>query len=605
MKLTLALAGPLALAVVTTAAGRPAEAAKPPTQLLIDLVDDTTEADHREIEAKLGLPMRLNSIHASDERFFIAEVDPDRVEEHLARIAGDPRVEHAEPNYLFGLPDELNDPTAYRAEELAGFGALDGEPQRGPMIPNDPLWEHQWSFRMINAPEAWPHADGNGVVVAVIDTGVAFEEYKKFKRVEDLSGIQFVKGYDFVKDTDHPNDDHGHGTHVAGTIAQATNNKIGVAGLAPKVKIMPLKVLSKQGFGTAADIADAIRYAADEGAHVINLSLGGGMRSMVMQNAVAYARKKGVVVVCAAGNASRGKVEFPAAYPGAFAVSSVGPTKKLAFYSSYGKEVAIAAPGGDKQLGGERAGILQNTIVPNRVDATDLYLAFQGTSMAAPHVAGAAALVISAGVTDPARVEAILRETAQPAADAAAGDVRYGSGILDVGKAVKAAKETKGGPVHLAPALLALGFFLRRWRQRLPLGKIAPLAVVGAVIASSGLFFLQGLLGGLPGAQFVTSAAPAWDLAALGPSWHFTAPWASALPVFGLTVLLLGVKRLRGLLIGLALGWAAHLLVSAISMPTDVQLIPGMASVFDRAWLLVNAGALALLASLVARVEAR
>ena len=114
------------------------------------------------------------------------------------------------------------------------------------------------------------------VLVAVIDTGVAYKDRgKKFKRVPDLAKTEFVPGYDFVNDHEHPLDDHGHGTHVAGTIAQSTNNGIGVAGVAYKARIMPLKVLSSRGFGSVADIAEAVRFAADKGAKVINMSLGG------------------------------------------------------------------------------------------------------------------------------------------------------------------------------------------------------------------------------------------------------------------------------------------------------------------------------------------
>lgn len=540
-----------------------ADTAVPPpvTELVIDLEDDTTDADEAEIEAKLGgLDIRLNSVHSADERLFVVEVDPAQMEALADRIEDDPRVEHVEPNYV--------------------YHAL--------MVPDDPRFEDQWSFRMIGAPEAWDRATGKGVTVAVIDTGVAYENHKKFKKVEDLAGTEFVTGYDFVNDTNHANDDHGHGTHVAGTIAQTTNNGIGVAGLAFEAKIMPLKVLNRSGMGTAADIADAIRFAADEGAQVINMSLGGGPRSLVMQSAVAHARKKGVIVVCAAGNTGRGRVEYPAAYKGSFAISSVGPTKELAFYSSYGKQIAVAAPGGDKRRS-ERDGILQNTIEPRRVDKTDGYMYFQGTSMAAPHAAGAAALVISAGVTDPDKVEKLLKETAMDAGQRG-WDEKYGHGILNVGGAVEAAAEATSGWSHFAAALLGALAFVWRNKKRIPLAATKGLAMVGALVG-----------GGVP---FLFDAMPTWDLSVLGAAWHFAAPWASALPVFLMTVVLLGVRSLRGILMGLAIGWAAYLGVSAFLMPADVQLIPGVASLFDRAWLLINAGALVLLASVIVRVAA-
>src|SRR6185503_11606345 len=199
--------------------------------------------------------------------------------------------------------------------------------------PNDPQYGKQWNLPLINMPQAWEKSKGKGVVVAVLDTGIAYEDFEDFKIVPDLKGAKFAKGYDFVNDDEHANDDHGHGTHVAGTVAQATNNKEGVAGMAFEATLMPVKVLDHFGRGTSADIADAIRWAADNGANVINMSLGGGGYSSVMANAVAYARKKGVTVICAAGNGGAGRVEYPAAYPGAVAVAAVGPEGVKAPYS--------------------------------------------------------------------------------------------------------------------------------------------------------------------------------------------------------------------------------------------------------------------------------
>lgn len=565
--------------------------AGPQVELLIDLQDDTDDADERALERLLGgRDLVLNSIHSADERFFLVSV-PERVADLvLEKLAADPRVEHAERNYTYSLPAEVKD-------AFAEVDAGDAEPAKGPRQPNDPLYSKQWSFRMVGAAEAWAKADGKGVTVAVIDTGVAFENHGSFRQVEDLAGATFAKGYDFVNDDEHANDDHGHGTHVAGTIAQTTNNGVGVAGLAPKATIMPLKVLSARGSGSAADIADAIRFAADEGADVINMSLGGGMRSLVMQTAVAYARKKGVVVVCAAGNNSRRKVEFPAAYKGAFAVSSVGPDRKLAFYSSYGKQIAISAPGGDKRKGGEAGGILQNTIQPGAVSATNQYLAFQGTSMATPHVAGAAALVMSTGVTNPDDVERILRETATDAG-AKGWDDKYGHGILNVADAVSTADAETSGGWHLLSALAALAGFAWRFRRRLALASLLPGATLGAVLGGSGLFFLSGLL-----PSVLTEAMPNWDRLAFGASGH-TLLWASALPVVGFALLGLGRKALRPVIVGLALGWAAHLAVAAAFGVTDVAWLPGAASWLDRAWLVVNAGVLAGFAALVGRLMA-
>jgi serine protease len=605
MKLAIALAP---VSILMMSAGAFADEAPPtpdservsesPTEILVDLRDDASDEDEREVEARLGMHLRPNSEYARmHDKLYVGEVDPEDLPALIERLKGDPNVENVEPNFIFSAKK----------------------------VPNDPLWDKQWSFRMIDAPTAWDSANGKGVVVAVIDTGVAYEDHQKFKRVEDLAETEFTRGYDFVDDDDHANDDHGHGTHVAGTIAQSTNNGIGVAGIAPKAKIMPLKVLNKYGMGTAADIADAIRFAADEGANVINMSLGGGGRSIVMESAVAYARKKGLIVVCAAGNGGQScsssscRVEFPAAYKGAFAVSAVGPDKKLAFYSSWGKELAIAAPGGDSQKGGEDAKILQNTITPQDVSATDKYLAFQGTSMATPHVAGVAALIMSAGVTDVAKVEELLKKTAEPVegttelgpdggSNASGWSERYGAGILNAGRAVKAAHEQTGGKWHLVAGLGTLLAFAFRLRKKVPFGRLGVGALVGTVLGASGLWFSSAIglhFEEVPILSILAEPMPLWDEAALGASWHFTMLWASVIPMLTLSVLFLSVRKLRGLLFGLSLGWAAYLLVSAVMMPSDVLFIPGTAGVLDRAWLILNSGLLLVLARLIANLQRR
>ncbi len=552
--------------------------------LLVDLDDRLTDREVEAFQREYRLRLRLNSIHADDENLYLQlQPLPDTADliPLLERLTHDERVEAVEPNWTYRLVEPLGPSKSVPAPA----------PQRRlPTKVNDPLYPQQWSFPLIGVPDAWAHADGTGIVVAVIDTGVAFEDYKRFRRVEDLDAARFVEGYDFIRDTSHPNDDHGHGTHVAGTIAQATNNRRGVAGIAPKAAIMPLKVLSRRGSGTAGDIADAIRFAADEGAHIINMSLGGGPRSLIMESAVRYARSKGVLVVCAAGNGSRGRVEYPAAYPGAFAVSSVGPDRKLAYYSSYGPQVAVAAPGGNKKLG-ESAGILQNTVLPQELDKTDRYLAFQGTSMAAPHVAGVAALVMSTGVRDVARVEAILRETAQDLGPAGRDD-RYGAGLVSASAAVESALRARRGPEALvagwgwAVLALAAGGMLRRRRG---------LGPVVATVATTGL-------GVAAGVGLIVGAGPVGvgDVELLR-----TAGWQSVLPVFAFTIGLVHLKALRPLLFGLAVGFSTALAIQVVTPFADVLGIWGVASVADRAWLLVQACLAGWLAWRVSRLFAR
>ena len=278
-----------------------------PHALVVDFRDGTPAEEVAERARRWGLSLRLNSVEGVRSGIAIAE-GVDDVDGALARIRGDADVEEAEP--------------LVRMEALA-------------YTPNDPEFSKQWNLRMIRMPEAWDLSRGKGVVVAVIDTGIAYEDHDDYVQVPDLSGARFVPGYDFVHDTDHPNDDNGHGTHVAGNIAQRTNNGIGVAGVAFEARLMPLKVLDRSGIGNSADIADAIRWAVDHGAKVLNLSLGGPGYSGVMERAVAYARAKGAVVVCAAGNAGTGQVSYPAAYAGAVAVGAVGPDGQLAPYSSW------------------------------------------------------------------------------------------------------------------------------------------------------------------------------------------------------------------------------------------------------------------------------
>src|SRR5262249_47656095 len=271
------------------------------------------------------------------------------------------------------------------------------------------------------------------VTVAVIDTGIAYENYKDKFKAEDLDSSQFVDPYNFVDGTTHANDDHGHGTHVAGTIAQLTNNGIGVAGVAPNVKLMPLKVLNSSGYGTLADVAAAIRYAADHHASVINMSLGGAFPSFILHRAIKYAHDKGVVIVCAAGNGGGEGINYPANYEESISVSAVRFDRQLTWYSSFGKGLTIAAPGGDMNVDqnedGLMDGVLQNTLNPQDPSKQGYFL-FQGTSMATPHVAAAAALLMSHGVTDPERVREILCESATPVQDGS--PEQYGAGVLNI-----------------------------------------------------------------------------------------------------------------------------------------------------------------------------
>jgi serine protease len=573
-----------------------------PDDILVDLRDDLSDSQVATLAHRYGLQLTLATGLSHHEQFYRAHVDPAQRDALVAELARDPEVETAEPDAVYTLPED-----AVRDERVASpvTPADSG-------FPNDPQYKYQWHLRQIGMPEAWKLAQGDGVIVAVIDTGVAYEDFGRFHRVPDLEGVTFVKGYDFVGNKPHGNDDHGHGTHVAGTIAQATNNGIGVAGVAPHAVIMPLKVLGAGGSGSTAGIADAIRYAADNGAKVINMSLGGRFRSKVLEKAVKYAHDKGVVVVCAAGNDGANRVSYPAAYPGAFAVAATQYDETTTFYSNRGKEIDIAAPGGNTQVDqngdGMPDGVLQNTIEIGNPEK-DGYFPFMGTSMASPHIAGVAALVVSAGVTEPDAVEKLIRESARvPAAGpnkGSADPLKYGAGIVDAPAALKAARSNAGG-WQLGLGLLLASAVAAAARKRGLDVRLGPSYLGGVLLGASGLFFLPwlGSLGerasSLPVLHTLTYGFPSWDLSLLGPAGHGNALFFSALVPFGLLAVLYGVPRLRGLLAGFALGVAGHLLFHAAAGFVDVRWVPNVL-MLDQVWLALNAAAAAGLAYLALR----
>jgi serine protease len=566
--------------------------------LVVDLVDDLAEGDIAALERETGVKLVASWGHENGRRYAVYGDDATLARATKA-LSGRREVESVEPNITISLfhDDDLHAAGIAGVETFA-FGdsddvdTRDTEPNKPDrMKPNDPMYKHQWHFDMVNAEQAWARTLGEGVIVAVLDTGVSPGKIdgkkSKYKRVPDLNDTEFVKGYNFVNNNDDPSDGHGHGTHVAGTIAQSTNNAFGVAGLAPKAKIMPVKVLSDHGSGTLGGITSGIRWAADNGAKVINMSLGGGGYTATMAKAVKYAHEKGVVVVVAAGNGGRERVEYPAAYPGAFAVSALGPDGKLAFYSSYGKELAIAAPGGDTRVDlnkdGIPDGVLQDTIAngdPNKHG----FFPFQGTSMATPHVAGVAALVISTGITDPDRVESILKSTAKDLGDAK----RYGAGGLDAAAAVKKAQSQSSWLALFMGAAVA-GIAFRRTRRRDGGAVGVDAGFVGSfMLGAGGLFFLHALgIGSVPGLHLIAHPVAEWPQQLMG-SVSSTSPLvASALVPLAAMALLLGVRKLRATLAGLAFGVAGYLFSRAFLGEIDVAFIPGH-GVLDATWLVAN-----------------
>lgn len=317
------------------------------------------------------------------------------------------------------------------------------------VVPNDPRFPQQWGLTKIRCPEAWDRTTGaSTVTVAVVDTGVDLDH-------PELAAL-LVAGQDMVDLGPNPGpptpgwvwegdfngrdnvaqDEVGHGTHVAGTIACSSNDATGVAGVTWGCRIMPVKVLNRarrlsdnriSGFGTSVDIAAGIRWAADHGARIINMSLGGPSNDQVTANAVAYALSRGVLVVAAMGNTGNATPQFPAALPDVLAVAAVDINDARAPFSSMGPHIDVSAPG---------VGILST-------DWDNTYGTKDGTSMASPHVAGVAALMLSCrGTLTPAQLRQMIRDTARPLRDNPTDPVpndRYGTGLVDARAAVDAA----------------------------------------------------------------------------------------------------------------------------------------------------------------------
>jgi serine protease len=489
------------------------------------------------------------------------------------------------------LPERWQEILAYVRQELRDSAQV-VEPNYqykldfiGSTRPNDPLYSKQWNLASINIEKAWEKSKGKGVVVAVIDTGVS--------RVEDLQQTEFVKGYDFVNDDDDPSDDNGHGTHVAGTIAQSTNNNLGVAGIAYEAKIMPLKVLNSFGIGTTTDIAEAIRFAADHGANIINMSLGGAGESSILKEAIDYAYNKGVTIIAAAGNANYPAAFYPARYPKVIGVAATAPTGEKAFYSNYGAGVDISAPGGDMRGAdgkkNEAGGILQNTIDK---EGKSIYASFQGTSMASPHVAGVAALIEAMGVQKPEEVLHILKQSVIKVPDDPQN--YYGAGRLDAASAVQLAGKGKldfldffrwlrdngylsprfwldGGVMSIPLKLLIvvvsylLAWLLRQWfpfRWNWSFTN-------GLFFGGTGLFLLRGFyVFDLPQTPFRLMGSSIVELGNVFSNTNALNPiTASALPPFLMLIFLLGHARWKWFAIGSAISVSVALTAHTIFAP--------------------------------------
>jgi thermitase len=304
------------------------------------------------------------------------------VEATIEKLKKDPNVEYAEPNYYL----------------------------HASYTPNDPYFSsRQYGPQKIQAPQAWDIAEGSGAKIAIVDTGVQSNH-------PDLAG-KVVGGWDFVDNDSTPQDGNGHGTHCAGIAAAVTNNSTGIAGTAPKASILAVRVLNNSGSGTWTAVANGITYAADQGADVISLSLGGTVGNSGLQQAVDYAWSKGSVVVAAAGNAGNTAPNYPAYYSNAIAVASTDQNDNKSSFSTYGSWVDVAAPGSSIYA----------------TYPTSTYASLSGTSMATPHVAGVAGLLASQG-----RSASNIRAAIENTADKISGTGTYwAKGRVNAYKAVQ------------------------------------------------------------------------------------------------------------------------------------------------------------------------
>ncbi len=427
-------------------------------------------------------PVALNQLNAASAN------DPDkpqllslnRSSARLSAGSAEPDLLRAFSEALYNKRQTLIDSKRLRQQE----GIEYAEPnyiRKAQATANDPYYRYQWHYPAINLPQTWDLSKGDGVIVAVIDTGVYLAH-------PDLSS-QLIAGYDFIANRDSARDGNGidnnpddpgdsdipgasswHGTHVAGTIAALTNNAIGGAGVAPNAKIMPLRALGKNG-GTSYDIIQAVRYAARlsndsntlpaQKADVINLSLGGSSSSAAEQAVYAAARNAGVIIVAAAGNEATSSPFYPAAYPEVISVSATRYTGTLASYSNYGNTISVAAPGGelsnDDNSDGQKDGVLSTVADDSSGSRQPSYRLFEGTSMASPHVAGVIALMKSAyPALSASDVDQLLQSCAiTNKATSCNRDNQLGYGQIDAYRAVSEALKLAGGGT-LPPRPVAL-----------------------------------------------------------------------------------------------------------------------------------------------------
>lgn len=304
-------------------------------------------------------------------------------------------IEYAEPHYLY-MQNQID-------------------------LPNDLLYQeqYQWNLPVIRTEEGWDITKGNdNIVIAVVDTGVDLN-HPDLKR-------RLTKGYNVLEDNNFPDDNNGHGTHVAGIIASETNNREGVAGLTWYNKIMPIKAIGAEGYGTSFDIAKGIIWAVDHGADVINMSLGNYQSSSLLKEAVDYAYNQNVVLIAAAGNENTSRPSYPASYPQVLSVAAIDYTGNRASFSNFGDYIDVSAPGD----------LIASTYFNQQ------YAALSGTSMASPHVAGLAGLLLSVNPDLTNREVMDIIESTAHDLGSPGKDFDFGSGLINIQHALEEARNS-------------------------------------------------------------------------------------------------------------------------------------------------------------------
>jgi type VII secretion-associated serine protease mycosin len=477
------LSGALLLALLLwpsalSSQGQPGSAADPdssrpdfrPGQVLVKFRPQTSHEDQAQLLAARDLPV-LGQLPASQVQ--LVGVTLGQEQATAALLNQDPLVEFAELDYVV----------------------------HATIIPNDYYFYRQWGLVKIQAPTAWDQSTGGPeVIIAVVDTGVDLNH-------PDLDD-KIVPGWDFVNGDNLAQDDHGHGTHVAGIAAAETNNGQGVAGVSWGARLMPIKVLDESGDGYYSDVASGVRYACNHGAKIINLSLGGSNPSSTLKEALEDVSQKGCLVLAAAGNSGQDTVDYPARYAETIAVAATDRTDQRASFSDYGPEIDVAAPGVD----------IWSTLWPHTYDWK------AGTSMSTPHVSGLAALVWSlCPDLSSEGVRGAIEGTAKDLG-ASGWDPYYGHGRIDAAAALEAA----GPPPVLAVDKDQLLFLADAtwgpWPQTLLVSNAAPCRRLEWSAEAS-----EDWLDAYPGAGQASSSHPAGvtisvDESGLVPGETYNAP---------------------------------------------------------------------------------